>query len=422
MAGRSKAYLLAATWLSCALSCGKVASDEAMPNSSGGVGGALGGQSAGGSSGVGETGGTATEASASGGAPSASTSGGANSTNAGVPSCPAILELAPPGQACVGREFEPPRGLDLFLLLDRSCSMNRCPATLNRACSAHATCPQGSSQFHALQAGLLNFISSSSFTDLYLGVDVFPAVGSDASNTLACDVNSYAQPAVAITPIHEVGNAVAEVLGEAPTASGATPLEPALDGALRYAKSWAALHPERQTAVVLVTGSYPTQCESAGSFGPLFALTSAAYASPPRVLTFVIGLPAAYDVNVLARAGGTDAAFDIDKYDFTPSSIEATLRQIADTAPCSIPILPMPEGQELDPNKVQVFFTDPEGNRSEVPDLPSAASCERQPNGGWYYDDLESPTRVRLCPCSCQTARSTHLSLAFGCDPYRPLI
>lgn len=88
---------------------------------------------------------------------------------------------------------------------------------------------------------------------------------------------------------------------------------------------------------------------------------------------------------------------------------------------CEIDI-PRPEAGVLNPAQVNVALDDG-GKQSLIYKVKGAASCDA--TGGWYYDDDAAPTRVLLCPASCDAAEdalhasaSGEVSIAvqFGCD------
>jgi hypothetical protein len=85
---------------------------------------------------------------------------------------------------------------------------------------------------------------------------------------------------------------------------------------------------------------------------------------------------------------------------------------------CEIAI-PDPGSEELDPAAVNVQIV-----ADDVPTVlvkvAGAAACG--PSGGWYYDDDAAPTKVLLCPASCDLAQSTvglgktgRIEVLFGC-------
>ncbi len=81
--------------------------------------------------------------------------------------------------------------------------------------------------------------------------------------------------------------------------------------------------------------------------------------------------------------------------------------------------IPAPTMGTLDPANVNVAIQS-NGNQVYLPGVADAASCGAA--GGWYYDDPVKPTKVTLCPVSCDTAQASvgpgkpgHIDVLFGC-------
>lgn len=84
---------------------------------------------------------------------------------------------------------------------------------------------------------------------------------------------------------------------------------------------------------------------------------------------------------------------------------------------CAWGIPPPPPGENFNPNKVNVIFTPGGGSGAPIGKVGSAADCG--PNGGWYYDNDQAPTKVQVCPGTCQTIQSDpngQIEIQFGCD------
>ncbi len=83
--------------------------------------------------------------------------------------------------------------------------------------------------------------------------------------------------------------------------------------------------------------------------------------------------------------------------------------------------IPTPsDGQPLDPNKVNVEFTNGSGQTTTIYKVNSAADCG--PNGGWYYDDDQNPQNILVCPSTCQVIQGDpngKISIKFGCVTQR---
>jgi len=85
---------------------------------------------------------------------------------------------------------------------------------------------------------------------------------------------------------------------------------------------------------------------------------------------------------------------------------------------CSL-ALPTPTSGTLDPGKVNVAVTGG-GSTTTLVKVSDASACDQ--SGGWYYDDATNPTKVILCPASCDAAEkagvgtgSIQIVVQFGC-------
>ncbi|MEM1031830.1 MAG: hypothetical protein AAGN82_15885 [Myxococcota bacterium] len=105
--------------------------------------------------------------------------------------------------------------------------------------------------------------------------------------------------------------------------------------------------------------------------------------------------------------------------DFKPIFDQMASNVIANgQIPCEFEIPEPPMGETLDPSKVNVVFTDGNGNETNILQVPNQASCN--PNdGGWYYDVPSAPNRVLLCPASCTGVQADPMGkvdVLFGCE------
>lgn len=77
-----------------------------------------------------------------------------------------------------------------------------------------------------------------------------------------------------------------------------------------------------------------------------------------------------------------------------------------------------PEGEDLDPNKVNVEFDDGNGGEPElIGRVDNLAECADVVDG-WYYDDPVNPTTIIACPQTCekfQGAMSAKINITMGC-------
>jgi hypothetical protein len=79
--------------------------------------------------------------------------------------------------------------------------------------------------------------------------------------------------------------------------------------------------------------------------------------------------------------------------------------------------LPTPSSGTLDPGKVNVRVVTPSG-ATTLSKVAGASACDA--SGGWYYDDATNPTKVNLCPASCDSAQAAttegvEIQVLFGC-------
>lgn len=87
------------------------------------------------------------------------------------------------------------------------------------------------------------------------------------------------------------------------------------------------------------------------------------------------------------------------------------------TLACEYDIPPPPEGEEFDPDLVNVEFDDGQGGSLSIGRVDSPAEC---PNvvDGWYYDDPANPTSIIVCPQTCDTIQGFAMAaveIQFGC-------
>jgi hypothetical protein len=83
--------------------------------------------------------------------------------------------------------------------------------------------------------------------------------------------------------------------------------------------------------------------------------------------------------------------------------------------PCVFDIPPPPEGEELDPNKVNVIYTATDGTETVIPKVGDPGACGAF---GWYYNDETMPTQIYVCPDTCATLQADtggRVNISFGC-------
>lgn len=405
--------------LAVAAACGGSGAQDTTLGSVGGSGGTLArGRS--GSSGATATGGGSAAGSTTGGGAAAGGSGattarggsGASGGTGGSAVSSDACEGLPVEEADGGAGLEACRGVsyeaesvpvDLYLMMDRSISLNEVDPTT------------GVARWDALRSAIGSFVMEANDRDLRVGIGFFGRTGGN-DDSLDCDADYYATPKVEIGRIADVAGPILDAMSSI-RPGGFTPTGPALEGALSHARTWAEDAPGRATAVVLVTDGYPTQCEPRG-ISAIAELAEQARSAEPYVRTYVIGLAAEFNLDGIARSGGTHHAYRVDAGDPTGSFLQA-LRAVSNSKlACQYEVPEPPDASmKLDFDEVQVTYTTAGGATEEVPRISGQAACDRNPNGGWYYDSPEAPTQILVCPCTCSRFEAGRVDVALGCKP-----
>ncbi len=84
---------------------------------------------------------------------------------------------------------------------------------------------------------------------------------------------------------------------------------------------------------------------------------------------------------------------------------------------CEVSVPAPPKGKALDPALVNVqYVPGGTGTPADILRVPGAADCGAK--GGWYYDNPTTPTRILLCPASCESVQkddAAKIDVKFGC-------
>jgi hypothetical protein len=83
---------------------------------------------------------------------------------------------------------------------------------------------------------------------------------------------------------------------------------------------------------------------------------------------------------------------------------------------CEWAIPPPPPGETFDKGLVNVNYTPSGGTAMPIYHVNTAADCG--PQGGWYYDNNTTPTKVLVCPSTCTTIKADQngkIDILFGC-------
>jgi hypothetical protein len=245
-----------------------------------------------------------------------------------------------------------------------------------------------------------------------------------------CSTAAYAAPAAEIDVLPDAAGDLRRTI-EAHVPTGDTPTAPALAGAIEHAKAWATEHPDHKVVVLLATDGLPTECiadaaNDPGGIGGVVEAATAGVDGSPSVPTFVIGVFASTDLDArpnldaIATAGGTDAAFLVDTSQNVEAEFLAALDAVRGTRLACEFAIPAPgAGNVLDYRQVNVRFTDA-GDPQTLFYWPTAGDCDPA-SGGWYYDvdpAQGTPTSIIACPASCdafQAATEGTVEIQLGC-------
>lgn len=365
---------------------GQCISDDAgvaAEDAGGGQGSEDGGaaaQDAGGGQGGGDGGTTAQD----GGGGQGSDDGGSPSADGGIQPCKALSSKAKR------------QSLDIFIMLDRSSSMNE-------------SVTSGGTRWSAVTASLNSFLGQTGMEGISIGLQYFPLGTGDQR----CEVANYSTPAVEIAAIAQSGSMISSSMAGQSLGSG-TPTSAALTGAIEHAKAWATAHTEDAVVVVLATDGEPHDCDT--NIDNIAAIAAAGADATPKVLTFVIGVgPSLDNLNAIAKGGGTTSAYLVTG-DVSAQFLAALNGIRGATTGCTY-LLEDPAGQLLDPTKVNVEYKQGGTTGVGLLQVQGQSSCADNLDA-WYYDDPMTPSKILICPATCakiQQDVSAEVNVLLGC-------
>lgn len=305
--------------------------------------------------------------------------------------------------------------------------VSECPTAANAQCVPFNEC-SGNTDYGCPVAG------QSCGTNMGMALGTCRAFNPESIclHTAQCAANAYAAPAVDIAPLPAAAQPVITSI-TAKMPEGNTPTAPALTGALSKARAWATAHPDHTVVALLATDGLPTECIENPNSDPsgiagVRGAAAAGLSGTPSVSTFVIGVfgpadtTAQQNLNQIAVAGGTDAAFMVDTSRDVTMQFLAALNQIRATKLACEYLLPEPPaGQSLDFSRINVDFSSG-ANSERVLAVRSEADCDPA-TGGWYYDQDPStggmPTKISICPATCarfESAKEGAVQIKLGCQ------
>lgn len=287
-----------------------------------------------------------------------------------------------------------PTPLDIIFALDWSGSM------------------QGDS-WEGSTTALKAFMQAPESAGIGVGMVYFPTIKPDFDDT--CNHQLYA---VLDVPIGELpGNAFALTNSMPADAIGSpTPLYAGLRGALQAAVARQDLLPKHKVVVVMASdGGYNTCGQGITAISSL-ATSARQYNG---VQTYVIAVQSSSNINfdalqTIAISGGTNGLYDASDID----AFGDKMAEIRDAAlGCDFNIPDAPANVQLSYDEVNFVYTPGgEGTPITIPHADDLEDCGDEP--GWYYDNNVMPTKIIVCPASCNTIQNdmeAEVEVAFGC-------
>jgi hypothetical protein len=306
--------------------------------------------------------------------------------------------------------------LALFIMFDQSASM--------------AADAGGMSRWQAVTQATIAFLNAPESAGLGVGIQYFGrTVGSED-----CDPATYAQPEVPIAELPGNAQALINSLNRHQP-STETPTHAAIAGGVTFLRQWKSTNPSHITAMLLVTdglpeaplsaitayATSPTCMNNPPSIQAAVAAAQEGAGNVPQVPTYVLGVGNLNELNQIAAAGGTQQAHVISGTTGIEQQVLNALNTIrgAVAIPCEFQI-PAPTGGET-PNlgQVNVGYTPPGGTEpAPILNVPDPSRCDPA-NGGWYYDNPQSPRSIVLCDSSCAQVTGSltgQVDIVLGCE------
>lgn len=372
----------------------------------------------GGSTATGQTGATSGSGTVSGGTFNL----GGNEPGVGAPP----TTVSPDDACATSTDGASPLPSILQLVVDTSGSMDWPPGW--RPSSPDDSKPPGATKWEITRDALLTAVQALP-PDVALGVSFYPNVQQQETTCLLSEM------AVPLTLLGDSGSVARGSWEDAIAAVdpvGATPTH----GAYRFGLvQLVATDLPGTKFVLLITDGTPTctiDCVCTEDDLPVDSaplLEEAATALGDGIRTFVIGSPGSEGtrdvLSQLAVVGGTAAAgcspsgpnychFDMTSEPDLAGGLAEALDAIAtQLRSCEYPIPAPPAGEELDPNRVNVLYTPPDGTAVTIARDPSASECQE----GWQYSP--EGDSIVLCGRSCEQVRTDGtgtVEVLFGCE------
>ena len=286
--------------------------------------------------------------------------------------------------------------IDLFIMADRSGSMS-------------------GSGWTSQSAGLNAFFTDPLSKGIYVALSFFPWDGS-CDDLPACNGDMYYKPQVQWGLLPDHATALADTI-DTTEPDGCTPTQDALNGVLRGAYDRQTAFKDHVVAAVIVSDGEPCcgMCpiEDASGLGQI-AYQYANGSPPINTFTIYAASSASTSMNSIAQQGGTLQAYNATG---GTSAFITALDGIRSALIACEYKLPVPEAGTLNTEVIEVEFTSGDGTTEKIPRIKAPEECGT--DAGWRYDDDTNPTRIILCPTSCdgvQGDEEGQVDILMGCE------
>lgn len=121
---------------------------------------------------------------------------------------------------------------------------------------------------------------------------------------------------------------------------------------------------------------------------------------------------------MVSNTGGVFGDLCLQEFQGVFGALATAVSQLALECEWAIPA--PPQGETLDPEKVNLDIVDDQGATVSIGYVPSAGDCASVLNG-WYYDNPANPKEMKLCDQTCEWIRgltSAQILVKFGCTTH----